>query len=46
LMTVWDSDMNFHTKKKNEHFRIKEEDTEFDFPADMKAWWIVADYDS
>jgi len=36
----------FPYQKKNEHFRIKEEDTEFDFPADMKAWWIVADYDS
>lgn len=36
----------FPYQKKIEHFRIKEEDTEFDFPADMKAWWIVADYDS
>lgn len=36
----------FPYQKNFEHFRIKEEDTEFDFPSDMKAWWIVADYDS
>ncbi|MFC3158021.1 Glycosyl-hydrolase 97 C-terminal, oligomerisation [Chryseobacterium arachidis] len=36
----------FPYQKNFEHFRIREEDTEFDFPTDMKAWWIVADYDS
>lgn len=28
------------------YFVIKEEDTEIDFPWDMKAWWIAADYDT
>lgn len=28
------------------YFVIREEDSEIDFPTDMKAWWIVADYDS
>ncbi|KAA0129592.1 glycoside hydrolase family 97 protein [Chryseobacterium sp. SN22] len=36
----------FPQQKNLNYFIIKEEDTEFDFPTDMKAWWIVADYDS
>lgn len=36
----------FPQQKNLNYFVIKEEDTEFDFPQDMKAWWIPADYDS
>ena len=33
-------------KKTFNYFVIREEDSEIDFPTDMKAWWMVADYDS
>ena len=36
----------FPQQKNLNYFVIKEEDTEFDLPQDMKAWWIPADYDS
>ncbi|MBB4805163.1 hypothetical protein HNP38_000435 [Chryseobacterium defluvii] len=36
----------FPQQKNLNYFVIREEDTEIDFPTDMKAWWIVADYDS
>lgn len=36
----------FPQQKNLNYFVIKEEDTEFDFPADLKAWWIPADYDT
>ena len=36
----------FPQQKNLNYFVIREEDTEFDFPTDMKAWWIAADYDS
>jgi len=36
----------FPQQKNLNYFVIREEDSEIDFPADMKAWWIVADYDS
>lgn len=36
----------FPQQKNLNYFVIKEEDTEFDFPNDMKAWWIPGDYDS
>lgn len=36
----------FPQQKNLNYFIIKEEDTEFDLPADMKAGWIVAHYDS
>ena len=36
----------FPEQKNLNYFVIKEEDTEFDFPTDMKAWWIPGDYDT
>lgn len=36
----------FPEQKNLNYFVIKEEDTEIDFPWDMKAWWITGDYDS
>lgn len=36
----------FPEQKNLNYFVIKEEDTEIDFPWDMKAWWIAGDYDS
>ncbi|WP_262146983.1 glycoside hydrolase family 97 protein [Chryseobacterium foetidum] len=36
----------FPQQKNLNYFVIREEDSEFDFPSDMKAWWMVADYDS
>ncbi len=36
----------FPQQKNLNYFTIREEDTEFDLPEDLKAWWIVADYDS
>ena len=36
----------FPQQKNLNYFVIREEDSEFDFPSDMKSWWIVADYDS
>lgn len=36
----------FPQQKNLNYFVIKEEDTEFDFPFDMKAWWVPGDYDS
>lgn len=36
----------FPQQKNLNYFVIKEEDTEFDFPFDLKAWWIPADYDT
>jgi hypothetical protein len=36
----------FPQQKNLNYFVIREEDSEIDFPEDMKAWWIVADYDS
>ncbi|MCA6065792.1 glycoside hydrolase family 97 protein [Chryseobacterium sp. RG1] len=36
----------FPQQKNLNYFTIREEDSEIDFPTDMKAWWIVADYDS
>ncbi len=36
----------FPQQKNLNYFVIKEEDSEFDFPTDMKAWWIPGDYDT
>lgn len=36
----------FPQQKNLNYFTIREEDSEIDFPTDMKAWWIAADYDS
>lgn len=36
----------FPQQKNLNYFVIREEDSEIDFPDDMKAWWMVADYDS
>lgn len=36
----------FPQQKNLNYFIIKEELTEFDFPTDMKAWWIAGDYDT
>ncbi|MCY0976501.1 glycoside hydrolase family 97 protein [Chryseobacterium wangxinyae] len=36
----------FPQQKNLNYFTIREEDTEFDLPEDLKVWWIVADYDS
>lgn len=36
----------FPQQKNLNYFVIREEDSEFDFPTDMKAWWIVGDYDT
>jgi hypothetical protein len=36
----------FPQQKNLNYFTIREEDSEFDLPSDLKAWWIVADYDS
>ncbi|ALR29942.1 alpha-glucosidase [Chryseobacterium sp. IHB B 17019] len=36
----------FPQQKNLNYFVIREEDSEIDFPTDMKAWWIAADYDS
>ncbi|MDR6525893.1 hypothetical protein J2787_001263 [Chryseobacterium rhizosphaerae] len=36
----------FPQQKNLNYFVIREEDSEIDFPTDMKAWWLVADYDS
>lgn len=36
----------FPKQKNLNYFTILEEDSEFDLPADLKAWWIVGDYDS
>ena len=33
-------------QKNLNYFVIRKENYEIDFPTDMKAWWIVADYDS
>ncbi|WP_313030637.1 glycoside hydrolase family 97 protein [Soonwooa sp.] len=36
----------FPQQKNLNYFVVKEEDSDFDFPTDMKAWWIAGDYDS
>ena len=36
----------FPEQKNLNYFVIREEDSEFDFPSDMKAWWLVGDYDT
>lgn len=36
----------FPQQKNLNYFVLKEEDTTFDFPYDLKAWWIPADYDT
>ncbi len=36
----------FPEQENLNYFVIKEEDTEIDFPSDMKAWWLAADYDT
>jgi hypothetical protein len=36
----------FPQQKNLNYFVIKEEDTEINFPTDMKAWWLAGDYDS
>lgn len=36
----------FPQQKNLNYFVVKEEDSEMDFPTDMKAWWIAGDYDS
>lgn len=36
----------FPQQKDLNYFVIREEESEFDFPSDMKAWWIPADYDT
>lgn len=36
----------FPQQKNLNYFVIKEEDSEIDLPSDMKAWWIVGDYDT
>ena len=36
----------FPQQKNLNYFIIKEEDSEIDLPSDMKAWWIVGDYDT
>jgi len=37
---------DFPEQENLNYFVIKEEDTEINFPADLKAWWIAADYDT
>lgn len=36
----------FPEQENLNYFVIQEEDTEIDFPTDMKAWWLAADYDT
>lgn len=36
----------FPQQKNLNYFVIREEETEFDFPTDLKSWWIPCDYDS
>ena len=36
----------FPEQENFNYFVIQEEDTEIDFPTDMKAWWLAADYDT
>ncbi|ADQ81208.1 glycoside hydrolase family 97 protein [Riemerella anatipestifer] len=36
----------FPQQENLNYFIIKEELTEFDFPMDMKAWWLAGDYDT
>lgn len=36
----------FPQQKNLNYFVIKEEDSQFNFPTDMKAWWIAGDYDT
>lgn len=36
----------FPEQKNLNYFIVKDESTEFDFPTDMKAWWIAGDYDT
>ncbi len=36
----------FPQQKNLNYFVIKEEDTEFNFPTDMKSWWITGDYET
>lgn len=36
----------FPQQKNLNYFVIREEDSEIDFPFDLKAWWIPADYDT
>ncbi|MEJ1853234.1 glycoside hydrolase family 97 N-terminal domain-containing protein, partial [Escherichia coli] len=36
----------FPQQENLNYFIIKEELTEFDFPTDMKAWWLAGDYDT
>ncbi|WP_312343642.1 glycoside hydrolase family 97 protein [Chryseobacterium binzhouense] len=36
----------FPQQKNLNYFVIREEDSEIDLTSDMKAWWMVADYDS
>ena len=36
----------FPQQKNLNYFVVKEEDSEFDFPSDLKAWWITGDYDT
>lgn len=36
----------FPQQENLNYFVIQEEDTEIDFPWDMKAWWLAGDYDT
>lgn len=36
----------FPQQKNLNYFVIKEEDSEVDFPFDLKAWWVPGDYDT
>lgn len=36
----------FPQQKNLNYFVIKEEDSEINFPWDMKAWWLAGDYDT
>lgn len=36
----------FPQQKNLNYFVVKEEDTEFNFPYDLKSWWVPADYDT
>lgn len=36
----------FPQQENLNYFIIKKEETEFNFPTDMKAWWIAGDYDT
>lgn len=36
----------FPEQENLNYFVVREEDTEFNFPWDMKSWWIAGDYDT